>query len=101
MIISLTERALKKLESMELPEHIFPRVDAEMAGGCGVAVNFKLIFDEARPLDTVLEFEGIQIRIDRFTKRYLDEETQIDYSQEEGFIVGEPLVQSACALPFN
>lgn len=99
MIISLTERALKQLQTMELPENQFPRIDAEMAGGCAVAISFKLVFDEERPLDTVLEYEGIQIHIDRFTKRYLDEETQIDFTEEDGFIVGEPLAQSACALP--
>lgn len=99
MIISLTERALKELQSMELPENTFPRIDADMSGGCGVAIEFKLVFDESRPLDTVLEYEGIEIHIDRFTKRYLDEETQIDFDEEVGFMVGEPLSQSVCALP--
>ncbi len=101
MVITLTESALNKLKSIQLEEEKFPRIDADMAGGCGVSVSFKLVFDEARPLDSIIEYDGIQIRIDRFTKRYLDEETQIDYTEEDGFIVGEPLAQSACAIVLN
>ena len=39
-----------------------------------------------------------RFRMDRFTKRYLDEETQIDYSDEHGFLVGESFASSACAI---
>lgn len=49
----------------------------------------------------MIEYDGIQIRFDRFTKRYLEEETQIDYNEEKGFIVGESFAQSACAIPVN
>lgn len=101
MVITLTETALTKLQAMELKEGQFPRIDAEVAGGCGVSVKFLLIFDEVRRNDTVIEFDGIQFRIDFFTKRFLDEETQIDYTDELGFLVGESFTSSACAIEID
>jgi len=98
MIVTLTEAALNKLKEMVVEEEHSPRIDANIAGGCGVSVAFKLIFDEPRIGDTVIEYEGIKIAIDRFSKRYLDEETQIDYSDEHGFLVGESFESSACAI---
>ena len=49
--------------------------------------------------DTTIEYENIKIAIDRFSKRYLEEETQIDYNDEQGFLVGESFASSACAIP--
>jgi Fe-S cluster assembly iron-binding protein IscA len=98
MIVTLTEAALNKLKEMVLVEEHSPRIDANLAGGCGVSVAFKLIFDEPRIGDTVIEHEGIKIAIDRFSKRYLEDETQIDYTDENGFLVGESFASSACAI---
>ncbi|QGQ44869.1 HesB/IscA family protein [Metabacillus sediminilitoris] len=98
MVISLTEAALNKMKAMGLKEEQSPRIDADVAGGCGLSVKFILVFDEQRRNDTVIEYGGIQFRIDRFTKRYLNEETQIDYTDEHGFLVGESFISSACAI---
>lgn len=98
MVITLTRNALHQLKTMELGEGKYPRIDADMSGGCGVSVRFSLIVDEPRRNDTVIEYDSIQIRIDHFTKRYLEEETQIDYSDEHGFFVGESLASSVCAI---
>jgi Fe-S cluster assembly iron-binding protein IscA len=98
MVITLTEAALKQLEEIVLKEKKSPRIDANVSGGCGVSIKFTLIFDEPRRNDIVIEYSGIQIRIDRFTKRYLDEVTQIDYTDENGFLVGESFASSACAI---
>ncbi|MCQ6281347.1 iron-sulfur cluster assembly accessory protein [Bacillus sp. EB600] len=101
MVITLTQAALNKLKAMELKEEYSPRIDADIAGGCGLSVKFTLVFDELRRNDMVIEYEGIQFRIDRFTKRYLDEETQIDYTDEHGFLVGETFTSSACAIEID
>ncbi|WP_085993579.1 iron-sulfur cluster biosynthesis family protein [Oceanobacillus senegalensis] len=101
MVITLTEAALDKLKAADIKEDHYPRIDADIAGGCGVSVKFKLIFDELRRNDSIIEYDGIQIRIDRFTKRYLDEETQIDYNVEQGFLVGESFASSACAIELD
>ncbi|MDQ0256408.1 Fe-S cluster assembly iron-binding protein IscA [Evansella vedderi] len=98
MVVTLTDAALNKLKGMDILEERSPRIDADVAGGCGVSIRFLLVFDEPRRNDTVIEHEGIQLRIDRFTKRYLDEETQIDYTNEQGFLVGESFESSACAI---
>ena len=42
-----------------------------------------------------------RFELDRFTKRYLDEETQIDYTDEQGFLVGESFTSSACAIEID
>jgi Fe-S cluster assembly iron-binding protein IscA len=101
MVITLTQVALDKLKTMDITEERSPRIDADVAGGCGMSVKFSLVFDEERRNDTLIEHEGIQIRIDRFTKRYLEEETQIDYTDERGFLVGESFESSACALEIH
>ncbi len=101
MVITLTEAALNKLKEMVFKDEQSPRIDADVAGGCGMTVKFTLIFDEPRRNDTLIEYEGIQIQIDRFTKRYLDEETQIDYTVDQGFLVGESFASSACAIEID
>lgn len=98
MVINLTEAALNKLKAMVFKGEQLPRIDADVAGGCGVSVKFKLVFDEPRRNDLVIEYEGLQIRMDRFTKRYLDIETHIDYTDEHGFLIGESFASSACAI---
>jgi Fe-S cluster assembly iron-binding protein IscA len=101
MIVTLTEAALSKLKETVVAEGQSPRIDANVAGGCGVSVAFRLVFDEPRRADTVIEYEGIKISIDRFTKRYLEEVTPIDYTEENGFIVGESFASSACSIPIG
>lgn len=98
MNIILTTTALEKLKEIVEKEKQSPRIDADIAGGCGISVKFALIFDEPRRNDTVIDYEDIQIQIDPFTKRYLDEVTQIDYSDEEGFLVGENFISGDCAI---
>ncbi|WP_342048652.1 iron-sulfur cluster biosynthesis family protein [Bacillus sp. OTU530] len=98
MVITLTNVALNKLKTMGLEKGKLPRIDADVAGGCGMSIKFTLIFDGPRRGDTLIECSGIQIRIDRFTQRYLDETTKIDYTGEYGFVVGETFASSACAV---
>jgi Fe-S cluster assembly iron-binding protein IscA len=98
MMIKMTESAKNKLQEMVVNGEQTPRIDAEVAGGCGVTVKFSIVFDEPRRNDFTIEMDGIQIRLDRFTKRYLDEETHIDYNDENGFLVGESFSSSACAI---
>ncbi len=101
LVVTLTESALDKLKTTEIKEEQYPRIDADIAGGCGISVKFTLVFDEPRRNDSVIEYDGIQIHIDLFTKRYLDEETQIDYNDEQGFLVGESFASSACAIELH
>ena len=98
MDIIVTAAALDKLKEIVSKEKLSPRIDANMAGGCGISVNFALLFDEPRRNDTVIDYEDIQISIDPFTKRYLGEVTQIDYTDESGFQVGESFISGDCAI---
>ncbi|MGE6612421.1 iron-sulfur cluster biosynthesis family protein [Peribacillus sp. NPDC076916] len=99
--IKITEAAMNKLKEMTCKCAQIPRIDADIAGGCGVSVKFSLLLDEPRRNDVFIEYEGIQLRLDHFTKRYLDEETQIDYKEDCGFIVGEGFASNACAIEIN
>ena len=98
MDIILTTTALEKLKEIVAKEKRSPRIDADIAGGCGISVKFTLIFDEPRRNDTVIDYKDIQIQIDPFTKRYLGEVTQIDYTAEDGFLVGENFISGDCAI---
>ncbi|MDR7236916.1 iron-sulfur cluster biosynthesis family protein [Neobacillus drentensis] len=101
MLIKMTEAARNKLKEMVVNRAQTPRIDADVAGGCGMTVKFSIVFDEPRRNDLTIEMDGIQIRFDRFTKRYLNVETQIDYSDEHGFLVGESFASSACAIEID
>src|SRR5690242_4409753 len=98
MIISITDFAMNKLQERIVIEEYSPRIDAEIAGGCGLSVKFTLSFDEPRRNDTVTEYKGVKFLIDHFTKRYLDEEVHINFSNEYGFLIAERFASSACAL---
>ncbi|MEH7304527.1 iron-sulfur cluster biosynthesis family protein [Neobacillus drentensis] len=97
-MIKMTKEAMHKLKEMVVNGDQTPRIDAEVAGGCGMTVKFSIVFDEPRRNDFIIEADGIQIRMDRFTKRYINEETEIDYSDEHGFLVGESFASSECAI---
>lgn len=99
--IKITEAAMNKLKEMTCKGTQIPRIEADIAGGCGVSVKFSLLLDEPRRNDVIIEYEGVKLRLDHFTKRYLDEETQIDYIEDSGFIVGESFASSACAIEIN
>lgn len=101
MVVKITVSAIIKLKEMARKDAQIPRIDADIAGGCGVSVKFSLVLDEPRRNDTIIEYEGVQLRLDLFTKRYLDEETQIDYLEDRGFIVGDSFASSACAIEID
>lgn len=101
MIIKMTEAAIHKLKELAGIYEGIPRIDAEVAGGCGISVKFSILFDEPRRNDLCIEIEGIQLRMDRFTKRYLNEDTEIDYLEEQGFLVGDSFISSACAIELD
>ncbi|MBM7715861.1 Fe-S cluster assembly iron-binding protein IscA [Bacillus thermophilus] len=98
MVINITDTALKELRELVLEEGIYPRIDADISGGCGMAVKCSVVFDEPRRNDSIVEYEHIQIRLDRFTKRILQEETNIDFTEELGFFINESFVASDCMI---
>lgn len=100
-MLKISVAAMIKLKEMVVNGEQTPRIDAEVAGGCGMTVQFSIVLDEPRRNDFIIETDGIQIRMDRFTKRYINEETEIDYSDEHGFLVGESFASSACAIDIN
>ncbi|MED1466810.1 iron-sulfur cluster biosynthesis family protein [Bacillus salipaludis] len=101
MKLNVTEAAIDNLKELIEIEGKIPRIDADVTGGCGMSVKFSIVFDEPRRNDLCIEMDGIQIRLDRFTKRYIDEEIEIDYQVEKGFLVGDSFTSSACAIEID
>ncbi|RAS87805.1 iron-sulfur cluster biosynthesis family protein [Priestia endophytica] len=101
MFFTLTKAASRQLKTMQLQKEQTPRIDADITGGCGISIKFTLVIDGPRQNDMLLKYDGFQIRVDQFTKRYLNEEIQIDYKDKEGFLVGESFASSTCAFEFD
>ncbi|WP_309089101.1 iron-sulfur cluster biosynthesis family protein [Domibacillus sp.] len=90
MSIVLTDAARRQLLASSPAEGHVPRIDAEMSGGCGVSVRFSLVWEEPRRGDTVVPLgDDLFLHLDRFTERYLEEHTLVDYSETDGFIFGD------------
>lgn len=98
MVVTLTEPALNKLKEMVFKDEQSPRIDANITGGCGMSIKFMLVFDEPRRNDIIIEHEGIEIRIDHFTKKYLDTEVKIDCNDENDFLIGNNYESNSCAI---
>ncbi|UOQ84050.1 iron-sulfur cluster biosynthesis family protein [Gracilibacillus salinarum] len=98
MNITLTKLAQKALQTETIPEGQLPRLDAELTGGCGISLTYSLIVDEKRPMDTIIEINGITFQIDHFTKRYLDTETSlvIDYCADKGYFIEKYYQTNTC-----
>ncbi|WP_046174489.1 iron-sulfur cluster biosynthesis family protein [Domibacillus indicus] len=86
MNIILTEAARQQLLDWPIEENAVIRLDANVSGGCGMAVQFSIVLDEPRRNDTAYDCgHGIFLCMDLFTRRYLEEELIIDYTNASGF----------------
>ena len=98
MKMELTLSARQQLTQWPVTESQVPRIDANLSGGCGLSVHFSLVLDEPRRNDTIIDCgDGISLYIDRFTERYLGEETFIDYTGDAGFIFKDSF-DSGCTV---
>lgn len=98
MKIRLTDAARQQLAGLTGAKDRVLRIDADMKGGCGISVQLSVEAGEPRRHDTTLDCGGgIVFHIDRFTGRYLDEETEIDWTKENGFTIGSSF-DSGCTV---
>ncbi|MDX8044354.1 iron-sulfur cluster biosynthesis family protein [Gracilibacillus sp. S3-1-1] len=96
MKIELTESAVHQLQSLKLTDGQLPRIDANMKGGCGLAIDYLFLVDERRKNDYIYQTNGISIQMDHFTRRYLAEDTvTIDYTTEF-LVLSEVDFDSSC-----
>ena len=98
-MITLTPRAARQVRSMQAelndPQKRL-RVLVE-SGGCS-GFQYGMSFDAAKPDDTHLESEGVQLVIDPTSLAYLDG-SSIDFDdglQGKGFEIRNPNAQSTC-----
>ena len=98
-MITMTDRARTKIHDL-IAEEAEPgqglRVKV-IPGGCS-GFEYALSFDNAEDGDEVVEREGVQVIIDRFSVPYLLG-TEFDYEegfQGAGFRIANPNVESSC-----
>ncbi|HWP65161.1 MAG TPA: iron-sulfur cluster assembly accessory protein [Candidatus Limnocylindria bacterium] len=100
-LLTLTPKAVEMVRQVRaregLPETHALRV-AVVGGGCS-GFSYQLDFDgEGRPDDEVIEYEGVQVRIDPTSAQYL-RGVQIDYVQSlsgGGFKFTNPNATHTC-----
>lgn len=98
MNIVLTDAARQQLLFSKPNDGRVLRIDAVMSGGCGVSVRLSIVWEEPRRNDTVLSLgNALQLHIDRFTERYIEEKTVVDYTEADGFVFGN-VFDAGCTI---
>jgi iron-sulfur cluster assembly accessory protein len=99
--VILTDLAASKVKSLleqEGRDDLTLRI-AVQPGGCS-GMRYQLFFDE-RQLDgdTVLDFSGVKVTIDRMSTPYLGGATIdfVDTIEKQGFTIDNPNAQGSCA----
>jgi iron-sulfur cluster assembly accessory protein len=99
--VTLTDLAASKVKSLleqEGRDDLSLRI-AVQPGGCS-GMRYQLFFDE-RELDgdTVLDFTGVKVTVDRMSAPYLGGATIdfVDTIEKQGFTIDNPNAQGSCA----
>jgi Fe-S cluster assembly iron-binding protein IscA len=88
-----------KLAVLPNPENKPLRVIGELVGGCGMTVEFSLVWDDLLPGDSQTAIGPATIVIDRETEEYIGSATlTIDYRDQQGFRLITPHQILAYAL---
>jgi len=92
MRIELTETARVTLASLAAAGKERPlRINGELVGGCGMTVEYSLVWDDPLPQDELHEKEGLCFLLDRETKEFIGaEQLTIDYRENQGFRLVTP-----------
>lgn len=86
MSIHITEAAKTKLVSLSPDGHRPLRINGELVGGCGMTVEYSLVWDDQYPQDIVGEVDGFTVLLDPETEGYIgSEDITIDYRVNQGF----------------
>jgi Fe-S cluster assembly iron-binding protein IscA len=92
MNIQVTEAASAKLASLSATGEGKPlRINGELVGGCGMTVEYSMVWDEQHPQDRVYKVGGIRLLLDRETEGYIGaDQLTIDYRENQGFRLVTP-----------
>ena len=102
MSLQLTENAAKEIKKViaeqKLPENVAIRIGVT-GGGCS-GFEYRLGFDENvdEQTDSVREFHGIRVAVDKKSELYLDG-TEIDFHNgidKRGFVFNNPNATKTC-----
>lgn len=90
MEILLTTEAMRKLEH-QWPAGMVLRVMGELVGGCGMNVEYSLVWDERSVRDIAAEANGRLIVTDAETEEFIGAASlTIDYRENQGFRLVTP-----------
>tara|TARA_Y100000034_G_scaffold111833_1_gene145275 strand:+ start:1154 stop:1474 length:321 start_codon:yes stop_codon:yes gene_type:complete len=98
-MISISEKASKKIKNMALDSNCGPDIRVMVVGGGCSGLSYDMDFEtEAREGDEVFETEGVKLFVDPMSIAYLDG-TKIDYVQTfkfSGFHFENPNSSKSC-----
>jgi Fe-S cluster assembly iron-binding protein IscA len=90
MDIQLTDEAVRKLEQL-WPAGKVLRVIGELVGGCGMNVEYSLVWDERDGRDIAAEINGRFVVTDAETADFIGAaRITIDYRENQGFRLVTP-----------
>lgn len=90
MNVFVTETALARLRQI-WPEGKVLRIIGELIGGCGMTVEYSLVWDERSAQDILVEQDGLVIVTDAETVAFIAEPTlTIDYRENQGYRLVTP-----------
>jgi len=99
-IVGVTERAqgeIRRIFDREIPSSDAGLRLRVIGGGCS-GLSYEMDFDELKPNDNVLEFDGFQVYLDPKSSIYLKGIT-LDYQdglQGKGFVFQNPNATNTC-----
>jgi iron-sulfur cluster assembly accessory protein len=97
-LVKLTDPARDQVRKLIAEEHQGAGLRLAIKGGGCSGLTYVLDFTEEREGDTVLEFEGFQLYLDRKSTIYLSGIT-LDYQaglQGRGFVFQNPMATNTC-----
>ncbi|WP_139488784.1 iron-sulfur cluster biosynthesis family protein [Brevibacillus dissolubilis] len=92
MNIEIKESAALKLKAAAKPsEDKIVRILGEIVGGCGMTVEYSLVWDEPAANDRLIEGEGFTLAIDPETEGYMDTSgVKLEYYDNQGYRLTTP-----------
>ncbi|MFM1650968.1 iron-sulfur cluster biosynthesis family protein [Brevibacillus sp. B_LB10_24] len=85
MHIEVTKTAREKIKDTE-PAGSVLRVNGELVGGCGMNVEYSLVWDEPGSADRLTGLDGLSIAVDPETEQFIGaSQLKIDYVEQQGF----------------
>lgn len=99
-LVTLTEAAANRIKELSVsdPENVGKHLRVYVEGGGCSGLQYGLIFDEKRPDDLTMEFQGATLLVDAFSANYLRGAVVdfVDSLTGGGFKISNPQARHSC-----